>query len=560
MSSNVSTPLSLRSPLLYIGLVLAISLGVSSYAWYDHLVAHDETVAGNVLYAGERLDGATREEVRTVVSDRKSEILNNPVVIRTPEGPITMRAGDVGFGYDTNRAMNRVFSARHVGGPIDQFSNWIGTLTSPEKVEDPVTFNEAEARAALERTGLLVFEDPVEPDMEMNEAWRLVVSPGEPGQIADLEDLVAQLEELDPVAGDLEVTSHPTALPPRFTDEDVGALVDHLNEVTKTGARLKVGGEIRQISPAALRRHLTISTEGPEIQHMVDLAGFQTELEKAFPDAVGLGQDPVFIVDDGEALLQEPGVATEKCCDPGAAETVANAILEGGAGPFVVRTRPEDDPDRIAWYDGSLIVEQVSTFTTPHNCCESRVTNIQRIADIVRGAYLVPGEIISLNEYVGPRTTEKGFVPAGAIRKGRLTPEVGGGVSQFATTIFNAAYFAGLDFIEYRAHSQYFSRYPYGREATISNPAPDLVFQNTTEFPILIWTSYTSRSITVSMYSTKNIEAEQVATRSSKRNQCTYVETDRLRTYADGREVVDTFWALYRPANGIDCNGNPIPE
>jgi vancomycin resistance protein YoaR len=126
--------------------------------------------------------------------------------------------------------------------------------------------------------------------------------------------------------------------------------------------------------------------------------------------------------------------------------------------------------------------------------------------------------------------------------------------------MFNAAYFAGLDFVQYQAHSLYFSRYPFGREATISSPAPDLIIENTTEYPVLVWTSYTSSSITVSMYSTKNVEAEQVATRTSRHNQCTYVETDRQRTYSDGRIVIDTFWALYRPADGIDCNGNRIPE
>ena len=173
-------------------------------------------------------------------------------------------------------------------------------------------------------------------------------------------------------------------------------------------------------------------------------------------------------------------------------------------------------------------------FTTPHNCCETRVRNIQRIADIVRGVYLVPGETISLNEYVGPRTVENGFFSAGAIRQGHLIEEVGGGVSQFATTIFNAAYFAGMDFVEYRSHSLYFSRYPYGREATISNPAPDLVMTNTTNHPILIWTSYTDESITVSMYSTKHIEIEELDQRTSSRGACTHVETDRQRTYPDG--------------------------
>src|SRR5690606_41819913 len=67
-------------------------------------------------------------------------------------------------------------------------------------------------------------------------------------------------------------------------------------------------------------------------------------------------------------------------------------------------------------------------------------------------------------------------------RSSDLVPTVGGGVSQFATTLFNAAFFAGFDFLDYQSHSIYFSRYPYGREATISWPAPDLKIQNTTDY------------------------------------------------------------------------------
>jgi len=150
-------------------------------------------------------------------------------------------------------------------------------------------------------------------------------------------------------------------------------------------------------------------------------------------------------------------------------------------------------------------------------------------------------------------------VSAGAIRTGHFREEVGGGVSQFATTIFNAAYFAALDFDLYRSHTIYFSRYPYGREATISMPSPDLVFTNTTDYPILIWTSYTDRSITVSMYSTQHITVEEIDQRVARGRACTYVETDRQRTYPDGEVVVDTIKATYRPAEGIDCNGNRIP-
>jgi len=84
------------------------------------------------------------------------------------------------------------------------------------------------------------------------------------------------------------------------------------------------------------------------------------------------------------------------------------------------------------------------------------------------------------------------------------------------------------------------------------------VIANTTDYPVLIWTSYDSRNITVTMYSTQNVEVVELGQRVSSRGKCTYVETDRQRTYEDGQVIVDTFQATYRPADGIDCNGNRI--
>ncbi|HEU4894258.1 MAG TPA: VanW family protein, partial [Acidimicrobiia bacterium] len=182
------------------------------------------------------------------------------------------------------------------------------------------------------------------------------------------------------------------------------------------------------------------------------------------------------------------------------------------------------------------------------------------MADAVTGYYMVPGETLSFNDFIGPRTREKGYVAAGAIRGGYMTDEVGGGVSQFVTTMFNAAFFGGLELDEYQSHSVYFSRYPYGREATLSIPGPDLVLTNTTDYPVLIWPTYDSTSITVTLYSTKHLEVEELEQRVYRRNQCRLIETDRERTYPDGRVVVDTITAFYRPGDGIDCNGNDIPK
>jgi hypothetical protein len=144
----------------------------------------------------------------------------------------------------------------------------------------------------------------------------------------------------------------------------------------------------------------------------------------------------------------------------------------------------------------------VSQFTTYHPCCQSRVTNIHLIADAVDGAIVQPGETFSLNAHVGPRTTQKGYVEAGAIIGGEIVTEgnpanIGGGTSQFATTFYNAIFYGGYEDVYHKPHSLYFTRYPVGIEATLGYPGPDVIFRNDTVSPVRIDTSYTSGSVTV---------------------------------------------------------------
>ncbi|MGW3347897.1 VanW family protein [Nonomuraea rubra] len=152
--------------------------------------------------------------------------------------------------------------------------------------------------------------------------------------------------------------------------------------------------------------------------------------------------------------------------------------------------------------------EKVSSFTTRHPCCAPRVTNIHRIADIVDGYIVKPGETFSLNGVVGKRDKARGFVEAPMILNNRFVNDVGGGVSQFATTMFNAVFFGGFEDVQHRAHQYYISRYPAGRESTVSYPQPDFRWRNDSPYGVLIKTSYTSTSITVDFWSTERYEIE----------------------------------------------------
>jgi vancomycin resistance protein YoaR len=132
--------------------------------------------------------------------------------------------------------------------------------------------------------------------------------------------------------------------------------------------------------------------------------------------------------------------------------------------------------------------------------------NIKRVAEQVNGATVKPGDTFSLNGFTGPRDASQGYVEAGIIEDGVPARGIGGGISQFATTLYNATYFAGLDEVEHKEHSYSISRYPAGREATVFEGAIDLKFRNDGTTPILIRTVWTPSSIKVQILGQKRYD------------------------------------------------------
>ncbi|MGY1622797.1 VanW family protein [Geodermatophilus sp. SYSU D00965] len=160
------------------------------------------------------------------------------------------------------------------------------------------------------------------------------------------------------------------------------------------------------------------------------------------------------------------------------------------------------------------IREEISSFTTTTTNSASG-TNIRVVAEEVDGALVMPGETFSLNTFTGPRGTAQGYVPANVISGGELSTAVGGGISQFATTMFNAVFFAGLEDVYHKPHSFYISRYPAGREATVYEGVIDLQWRNDTDTGVFVDTRWEPRaggggSITVTFYGTKRYEVEAI--------------------------------------------------
>ena len=142
----------------------------------------------------------------------------------------------------------------------------------------------------------------------------------------------------------------------------------------------------------------------------------------------------------------------------------------------------------------------ISAYTTKTTSNKNRNKNIQLSAQAINGVTVLPGEIFSFNGTTGERTAEKGYLPAAAISGGQSRDEIGGGVCQTSSTLFNAAARANLEILERSPHAWPSSYVEKGFDATVNWPGLDFKFRNNTDWPIFIIAAYADRKVSVSIY------------------------------------------------------------
>jgi len=171
------------------------------------------------------------------------------------------------------------------------------------------------------------------------------------------------------------------------------------------------------------------------------------------------------------------------------------------------------------------ISEVIGEFATPYNSGDApRTQNLTRGAELVNGTVVKPGEVFSLQKVLGEVDSEHGFADAGVIQNGEHSDAMGGGLSQVATTVFNAGFEAGMDDTEHHPHQYYFERYPAGREATLWTGTLDMKFTNSTSHAVLAQAWMDGEQIHVRLWSTKYYD---VSITSSDRTNFRPVRTER---------------------------------
>ncbi|MGE0880053.1 MAG: VanW family protein [Acidimicrobiia bacterium] len=533
------------------------------FSWAFDRVGHQDRVLRHVTLAGIDVSGMRRPELQSEVRKLATNFTSTQVVIEASGTTINTTTQELGLRVDEDATTDAVLAVGRRGFALGQFTSWGESLFSKRSTAVRLVVDRTVVSDALYRLDSAPNAKPIEPGFTVKNSQVIAVD-GSAGSVIDPIELTSELAHAQYGNNPLRISLKRKAVSPRYSLKDAQELVEEAKQLTAQPLTVAVNNATITLAPETLRSWLQPSLEGGILDIGINSQMANAALAAAFEKAVAAPTDATVTLDPASnAPVVVPGKDGAKCCAPEAAQAVLQALRDRPQVGIVLPTAPvppgitADDMAKLG------IKELVGTFTTKHVAGQPRVTNIHRMADLVRGQILKPGETLSINQLVGPRTEEKGFVLAPAIVDGNLHDheEVGGGVSQFMTTLFNAAFFAGLDYGEYQSHTIYINRYPYGREATINWPAPDLQVKNTTPYGILVWNSYTDTSITVSLYSTKHFsDVKQGAiTEVLTGLSCTDVRTERIRTFLDGRTVKDTIRARYQAADGLKCT-DPLPE
>lgn len=175
-------------------------------------------------------------------------------------------------------------------------------------------------------------------------------------------------------------------------------------------------------------------------------------------------------------------------------------LLESGERYKTVVVEPQIVLAQVTKAELMNSFRKVSSYTTQTTSNSNRNTNVKLSAGAINGKTVLPGETFSFNQATGQRTAEKGYLPAAAIAGGQSIDEIGGGVCQTSSTLFNAAARANLEIVTRSPHAWPSNYVEKGMDATVNWPNLDFKFKNNTDWPIFIVAYYEKQKVTVELY------------------------------------------------------------
>lgn len=539
-----------------IATVLVVLTGTSIAAWHASERSHRDRVARATTIAGIDISKDSPQALETKLTSLQSQLQSASIDIGHKTQRFSTPTASFDLTIDIPATKTAILKQSHTGSAPSRFGRWVRSHFTKTRASAVISFDRVKLASVIATNDPGPRTEPVDPTIAFQDG-KFVAVPGVDGHGLVITEAPKAIEKAVNKGIPLKAQISTGVIPSLSTTDDLNTIIEQAERITQLPLQITAASKTATLAPDQLEPLVRALPAGDHLQLDIDATATTEVIQKALSNA---GIKPVeagYTIVDGTPVVID-GKSGTACCASTAPPLVESALLSrlAGGDPNIAVDLPMKDvapKTTKADIPDTGIKEVTGSFTTRYPAGQPRVTNIHLIADLTRGMVIKPGETFSINDRVGRRTEEKGFVVDHVIVDGKFAEAVGGGISQYATTLFNAAFFGGLDFGEYQSHSIYIDRYPYGREATVSFPHPDLQIKNTTPYGVLVWPTYTNTSLTITLYSTKYASGEQTAQTTEPAGKCTRVKTERTRTYVDGHTAKDQVSALYQPAEGERC-------
>jgi vancomycin resistance protein YoaR len=472
--------------------VIALAAGVAVVAAAVGLLALQDrgTIAARTTIGDVDVGGMSRAEASSAVILAARREVSRPIRLIGPRGETKVTGRELGARPLVALALDEAIAPT-------AWTRLMRRLGLGDTRAIPLTYRLGPVRAAelANRLDDSFGEAPKNADLEItSDGSSVAVTAPAPGTVVDRAALREGLSTLPDELGVPLGTRTPSIglVEAAVARARVARLLEQPREV-------RFRGESAQLPVATLAGLVTTQPDRGELRVILDPTGLRKALLNQLGRFERAPTNARFATSGGTVRLVPAGVGKQLDGERIGASLVGNLAARAHRARFTVAapTFSTEAARKLR------IRELVSEFTTYYPCCAPRVTNIKRAAELLDGTIVLPGKEFSLNGALGERTEEKGFVSAPQIFNGRFEDAVGGGISQVATTLFNAAFFSGIKLVEHRAHQFYISRYPMGREATISWGGPELIFRNDWPAAILMDVEATDSGISVRFFSSK---------------------------------------------------------
>ena len=475
-----------------IGVVVLAGLYTGAQWFYSDKVPPETTVAGV------EVGGLDRTSAVSALEKGLGGRAKEPITLQAGEATTTLDPAAAGLAFDAQATADELTSFSM--SPVQLWKQLFGgeeelPVTTVDKTKLAAQVAEVEASLNVEPVdGSVVFTDgqpTATPALDGAEV------------VADEATTIIESSWLT-AAQPLDLPTDPIA--PAITQAETDAALAQATTLVSAPVTVEVGGQRAELSPDVLAEAAAFNAADGSLQLTLDGATLLEAVVDGTDDLLNAAADAKFVFVNGAPVIE--GGAPGTTIDPAALSAAVATAGTGTERTATVELVESDPAQSVAALEALGVKEKVSEFSTPLTNDAQRTENLRVGASKVNGTLVLPGETFSLTETLSPITKAGGYFSAGIVQDGKHVDGIGGGLSQMATTTYNAGFFAGLDDVEHRQHSYWFSRYPAGREATLFVGSIDMKFKNDTPYGVLMQSWVGGGELHVAIWSTKYYEVQ----------------------------------------------------